>query len=130
MNLVQNIASLAQAIATEIKQRLTPEHASVAKAWVCFGVVRSQLVIRAAYNVANVLRMATGKYRVVFATPLPDANYAWFAFARNAGDASSMKFAAARVSAEAKTAEYVEVICTTASGTLSDSTELNLVVFR
>lgn len=130
MSLVQKIATLAQAIASEIKQRLTAEHPSVANAWVCFGYAKMQLVVRASYNVADVLRLATGKYRIVFQMPLPDSNYCWLAFARNAGDQSSMKFAAARVSAEAKTAQYVEVICTTAAGTLSDSTELNLVVFR
>ena len=88
------------------------------------------MVIRAAYNVQSVTRIATGRYRVTFQTPMPDADYCWTAFARNAGHQSVMKFASARVNAEAKTADFVEVICVTQAGTLSDTTELNLTVFR
>ncbi|XHO06411.1 hypothetical protein ACEQUB_03334 [Ralstonia syzygii] len=87
-------------------------------------------MIRSAFNVQSVVRLATGKYRVVFAGPMPDDGYCWLAFARNVGRQSSMKAAAARVRAEAKTEAFVEVICTTASGTLSDTSELNLMVFR
>ena len=59
-----------------------------------------------------------------------DANYCWSAFARNAGSQTTLKVASARVTAEAKTADYVEVICTTQAGTLSDTSELNLMVYR
>ena len=88
------------------------------------------MVIRAAYNVQSVTRIANGRYRVTFHTPMPDADYCWTAFARNAGNQSVMKFASARVNAEAKTTDSVEVICVTQAGTLSDTTELNLTVFR
>lgn len=130
MSLARSIASLAAAIGREIKTRITAEHPGVAKAWVCFGYVGSQVVIRAAYNVQSVTRIATGRYRVTLQTPMPDTNYCWTAFARNAGNQSVMKFASARVNAEAKTSDFVEVVCTTQAGTLSDTTELNLTVFR
>lgn len=130
MTLARNIADLATAIGREIKSRITAEHPGVAKAWVCFGYVGNRLVIRAAFNVQSVTRIAAGKYRVTFATRMPDTSYCWTAFARNAGNQSALKFAAARVNAEAKTTHYVEVICATQAGMLSDTTELNLTVFR
>lgn len=130
MTLARNIADLATAIGREIKSCITADHPGVARAWVSFGYVGNKIVIRASFNVQSVTRVATGKYRVTFATPMFDADYCWTAFARNAGNQSTLKFAAARVTAEAKTADYVEVICATQAGTLSDTTELNLTVFR
>ena len=130
MTLARNIADLAAVIGREIKSRITADHPGVARAWVSFGSVGNATVIRASFNVQSVTRVATGKYRVTFATPMFDTDYCWTAFARNAGNQSTLKFAAARVTAEAKTANYVEVICATQAGTLSDTTELNLTVFR
>jgi len=130
MTLARNIADLAAAIGRAIKSRITADHPGVARAWVSFGSVGNAIVIRASFNVQSVTRVVTGKYRVTFATPMFDADYCWTAFARNAGNQSTLKFAAARVTAEAKTADYVEVICATQAGTLSDTTELNLTVFR
>ena len=130
MSLVQKISDLATAIGVEVKSRITAYHPGVAKAWVCFGYVGNQMVIRAAYNVQDVIRLAAGKYRVTFTRAMPDAKYAWHAFARQGGGQSSLQFAAARPTAEAKTADYLEVICVTASGTLADTPELNLMVLR
>lgn len=130
MSLVQKISALATAVGVEIRSRITANHPGVAKAWVCFGYVGDQVVIRAAYNVRSVSRLAAGKYRVNFAAAMPDANYCWLALARNAGNQSALKFAAARTSAELKTVEYVEVICATQAGTLADSPEMNVMVLR
>lgn len=134
MNLAQHITDLAQAVAREIKARITAEHPSVARAWVCFGCVgagnNASAVIRASLNVSAVTRLAAGKYRVRFATPMVDDNYCWQAFARNAGSQSAMKHAGARLTAEAKTPDFVEVICTSAAGSLTDTSEMNLVVWR
>jgi hypothetical protein len=130
MSLVGNIADLALAIGRELKSRITADHPGVAKAWVCFGYVGNAIVIRASFNVLSVTRLAPGKYRVNFVRPMPDAGYCWSAFARNAGKQSALKFASARVTAETKTTTYVEVICATQAGTPSDTTELNLMVFR
>ena len=130
MDLARRIANLAARVAVELKSRITADHPGVAKAWVDFGLVKGQVIVRASYNIASVMRLAKGKYRIVFATPFIDASYCWSAFARNAGNQASMKFAAARATADTKTRHYVEVICTTSAGTLSDSTEINLVIFR
>lgn len=130
MSLTGNIAELAAAIAQEVRARITAEHPGLARAWVCFGIVGDQAVIRSAFNVQSVERLAAGRYRVVFTEPMPDDDYCWTAFARNAGRQTAMKVAGARARAEAKTAAFVEVICTTAAGTLTDTSELNLIVFR
>ena len=130
MSLVQKISDLATAIGVEVKSRITAYHPGVAKAWVCFGYAGGQMVVRAGYNVQSVIRLATGKYRVNFTRAMPDAKYAWHAFARQGGGQASMQFAAARTTAEAKTPDYVEVICATQAGTLSDTPEMNLMVLR
>jgi len=134
MNLAQHVTELAQRLALELKTRITADHPGVAKAWVCFGVSGSgeqaSVLVRAGFNVQSVTRTSTGRFRVTFISPMRDANYCWQAFARNAGQQKTMKYAAARVLAESKTADFVEVICATASGTLSDTTEINLTVWR
>ena len=134
MNLAQHITELAQRLALELKTRITADHPGVAKAWVCFGVIgagsKASVVVRAGFNIYSVNRTTTGKYRVTFLSPMSDANYCWQAFARNSGNQSAMKHAGARSTAEAKTAQFVEVICTTSNGTLADTTEMNLTVWR
>lgn len=134
MNLAQHITELAQRLALELKTRITADHPGVAKAWVCFGVIgagsKASVVVRAGFNIHSVNRTTTGKYRVTFLNSMPDANYCWQAFARNSGNQSAMKHAGARATAEAKTAQFFEVICTTSNGTLADTTEMNLTVWR
>lgn len=130
MTLTQHITELALTIAREIKTRIKADHPGVAKAWVCFGFENSDVVIRSAFNVSAVTRMGSGVYRVSFTHAMVDANYCWQAFARNAGNQSSMKQAAARMLAEDKAPEFVEVICSTSAGSLSDTTEMNITVWR
>lgn len=128
MTLAQHIAALATRIGQELKARVTPEHPGLARAWVCFGWVRGEVVVHAGYNVKKVMRLSPGKYRVVFADPMPDEHYCWLAFARNSD--KTMKMAAARVSCDDKTVDDVELVCATPSGTLADSSEINVVVYR
>lgn len=130
MSLSQRIADLAAAIGRQMKTRISADHPGVARAWVSFGYVGNTTLVWASFNVRSVTRSATGKYRVTFATPMKDANYCWSAFARNAGSQSTLKVASARINAEAKTADYVEVICTSQSGSLADTNEMNLMVYR
>lgn len=130
MSLAARIAALATAVGTEFRSRIKANHPGVAKAWVCFGFVGNQIVVRQAFNVQSVIRTAKGVYRVTFANAMLDANYCWQAFARNEGNASALKFASARVSADLKTAAYVDVICASQAGTFSDTSELNLTVWR
>ena len=134
MNLAQHITELAQRLAFELKTRITADHPGVAKAWVCFGYEgsgnKAAVIVRASFNVNSVTRISTGQYRVTFVNPMLDASYCWQALARNAGSQSSIKHAGARATAEAKTAQFVEVICTTSNGTLADTSEMNLTVWR
>ena len=75
----------------------------MAKAWVCFGYVDSQIVIRAAYNIANVTRTATGRYRVTFAGAMPDHHYCWTALARSSSNNSTQRLAIVRATSDQKT---------------------------
>lgn len=129
MSLVQKISDLATAVGAEVKSRITAYHPGVAKAWVCFGYVGDQMVTWAAYNVQSVTRLAAGKYRVTFTRAMPDANYCWLAFALSASDQPEFNVAVAG-NAAGKTPDHVEVICATQAGTLSDTSELNLMVLR
>jgi len=130
MSLSQRIADLAAAIGGQIKLRIKADHPGLARAWVSFGFVGNKVVIGSSFNVQGVTRDSTGKYRVTFASSMTDANYCWSAFARNSGSQSTLKVASARVTAEVKTADYVEVICASQAGSLSDTSELNLMVYR
>lgn len=132
LTLVQHIAALATRIGQELKVRVTPAHPGLARAWVSFGwqpdKTGGHVVIHAGHNVKKVLRLAPGKYRVVFDEPMPDEHYCWLAFARNSD--KTMRMAAARVSCDDKTTDDVELVCATPSGTLADSGEINVVVYR
>ena len=130
MSLSPRIADLAAAIGAQIKVRIKADHPGLARAWVSFGYASNRITIRSSFNVRSVTREATGKYRVTFASAMSDADYCWSALARNTGSQSTLKFASARVNAEAKTADYVEVICSSQSGSLTDTTEMNLMVYR
>ena len=130
MSLSQRISDLAAAIGRQFKTCISADHPGVARAWVSFGYASNRITIRSSFNVRSVTREATGKYRVTFASAMSDADYCWSAFARNTGSQSTLKFASARVNAEAKTADYVEVICSTQAGSLTDTTEMNLMVYR
>lgn len=130
MGLVLQLAALASRIATEIKALVRPEHPGLARAWVNFGYVGGSLQIRSVCNVSTVTRLATGRYRIVFATPFADTAYCWLALARSPVNSGNARFALIRSTTEAKTAAYVDIACGTSSGTLSDSTEMNVVVFR
>lgn len=130
MTLARNIADLAEATAREIKARAPTDHPGLARAWVCFAVAHSQVVIRAAFNIARVTRLAKGTYRVEFAEPMPDSHYCWQAFARSGRRGSSLKHATASAHRDVKCRCSVDVICTTRSGKRTDTAELNLTVFR
>ena len=82
MSLASRITALASRIGLEVKTKIDASHPGVARAWVCFGYTGSQVVIRASYNVASVTRLATGRYRVSFASAMPNADYCWVARSR------------------------------------------------
>jgi hypothetical protein len=130
MSLATRITALASRIGLEVKTKIDATHPGLARAWVCFGYVGSQIVVRSAHNVASVTRTAAGRYRVTFATAMPDANYCWTALARSSTNSGQQRIAIVRSSTDQKTTQYVDISCATASLSFSDSTEINLTVYR
>ncbi|WP_454258600.1 hypothetical protein [Pseudoxanthomonas mexicana] len=130
MSLVTRITTLASRIGLEVKTKIDASHPGVAKAWVCFGYVGSQIVIRAAHNVASVTRTAAGRYRVNFASAMPDDGYCWTALARSSVNTGTQRIAVVRASTDQKTTDHVDISCATTLSSFADSTEINLTVFR
>jgi hypothetical protein len=130
MSLASRIAALAGRIGLEVKAKIGADHPGLARAWVCFGYVGNQIVVRAAYNVASVTRLTAGRYRVSFATPMPDAHYCWTALARSNTNSGTQRVAIVRATADEKTPTHVDVGCATTTASLADSPEINLVVYR
>ena len=130
MSLASRIAALANRVGLEVKAKIDASHPGVARAWVCFGYVGNQIVVRATHNVASVTRSAAGRYRVGFAVAMPDTLYCWVALARSNVDTGTQRLAVIRASADAKTTQYVDVSCATTSTSFADSAEINLVVYR
>lgn len=130
MSLATRIVLLASRIGLEVKTKIDATHPGLARAWVCFGYVGSQIAVRSSHNVASVTRTAAGRYRVTFATAMPDANYCWTALARSSTNSGQQRIAIVRSSTDQKTTQYVDISCATASLSFSDSTEINLTVYR
>lgn len=130
MSLVAQLSALATRIGTEIKGLIRPDHPGLARAWANFGYVGGAMQLRAAYNVASVTRLGTGRYRVEFETPFPDAKYCWVATGRSNTASGTIRFAAARSTTDNKTADTLELVCISSSGSLADSIEISLVVYR
>ena len=93
MSLASRISALASRVGLEVKTKIDATHPGVARAWVCFGYVGTQLVVRASHNVASVTRTAAGRYRVTFAVAMPDANYCWTALARSSTNSGTQRIA-------------------------------------
>lgn len=99
-------------------------------AWASFSYVGNQVVVRAAHNVAGVTRLAAGRYRVTFATAMPDAHYCWTALARSNTNTGTQRLLIVRSTADEKTPTHVDVGCATTAASFADSPEINLVVYR
>jgi hypothetical protein len=130
MSLASRISTLASRIGLEVKAKIDATHPGLARAWVSFGYVGTQVVIFASFNVASVTRIATGRYRVNFTTAMRDANYCWTALARSNASSGQQRMVIVRTGTELKTVQYVEVACSTAAAALDDSAEINVVVYR
>lgn len=130
MSLAARIAALASRIGLEVKTKIDAGHPGLARAWVCFGYVGNQVVVRAAHNVASVTRLAAGRYRVHFASPLPDANYCWVGVARSNTNTGTQRLLIVRSTADEKTSTHVDVGCATTAASFADSPEIDLVVYR
>ena len=130
MSLASRISALASRVGLEVKTKIDATHPGLAQVWVSFGYVGNQVVVRASHNVASVIRTAPGRYRVTFATAMPDADYCWTALARSSTNSGTQRVAIVRSTSDQKTAQYVDISCATSSASFSDSSEINLTVFR
>lgn len=150
MTLVRRIADLVVRVGGVVGIKIDASHPGVAKAWVCFGCVHGRVTVRAAHNVSSVTRTDAGRYRVTFAKPMPDANYCWTAWARNASISQQCNVSCA--SRDGKTPRYIDVSCMMtsprdihlsvdidqsvdvhcagASDHFADADEINLVAYR
>ncbi|NHC08458.1 hypothetical protein [Azonexus fungiphilus] len=130
MSLASCISALASRVGLEVKTKIDATHPGLARAWVCFGYVGNQVVVRASHNVASVTRLGSGRYRVTFAMAMPDTNYCWTALARSSTNTGAQRIAIVRSSTDQKTAQYVDISCATTTASFDDSSEINLTVFR
>jgi hypothetical protein len=130
MSIASQLSALASRIGNEIKGLIRPDHPGLARAWVNFGYANGSVQVRAAHNVASVTRLATGRYRIAFETAMPDTGYCWVATGRSNTNSGTVRFAAARGTADNKVEAGLEIVCTSSSGSLADSLEVSLVVFR
>lgn len=130
MSLVAQLSLLATRIGNEIKGLIRPDHPGLARAWVNFGYAGGTVQLRAAYNVASVTRLGTGRYRIEFETPFLDAKYCWVATGRSNTSTGTIRFAAARSTTDGKTTTTLDIVCVTSAGSLADTTEINVVVYR
>lgn len=130
MSLSKNISDLTGVIARELKTRIEADHPGVARAWVCFGVgANRRVVVKAAWNVRNVVRLAKGKYRVEFVIPMPDTGYCWHAHGLPLNWIVAMSNIGMRIRGRVKTPEFLEVNCG-ALGLPSDASEISVTVWR
>jgi hypothetical protein len=130
MSLTEQVTVLATRLANEIKARVRPDHPGLARAWAHFGYVGGGVELRAAHNVASVTRLGTGRFQVTFATPFEDTNYCWVASGRSNATTGTIRFAAARTTTDGKTTTRLDIVCVSSTGSLADTSEINLVVYR
>lgn len=130
MSLATQLSLLAVRIGTEIKGLIRSDHPGLARAWANVGYAGSAMQLRADYNVASVTRLAAGRYRITFKTAFADVNYCWVATGRSNTATKTIRFAAARSTTDGKTTTTLDIVCTSAAGSLADATEINVVVYR
>lgn len=130
MSLASQLALLATRIGNEIRGLIRPDHPGLARAWANFGYEGGAMELRAAHNVASVTRLATGRYRITFATPFAGTDYCWVATGRSNVATGTIRFAAARSTTDGKTVAALDIVCVSGAGSLADSTEISLVVYR
>lgn len=141
MALTSQLSRLCTRIADEFNDRVRSNHPALARAWVSFGVHNNHVSIQSAHNVLKVVRLTEGHFRVRFSEPMPHTHYCWQAMARSPR-ASTYKrgwfgwlFPVFQpppiliLNVTFKTADTLDLVCTTLKGRFSDSTDIQLVVY-
>jgi len=103
------------------------EIGQLCRAWVNFNGTGT-VAIRASFNVSSITDLGTGQYRVNFANPMPDANYAAFASAGADGAGSAIIYNT--FYNEAHTSAGFRFITTQLNGADTDYTNVMVSVFR
>lgn len=140
MALTAQLSRLCLRIADEINERVRSNHPGLARAWVSFGVQKNHVRLRSAHNVLQVVRLRKGHFRVRFSEPMSHAHYCWQAVARSPSGSAhgrgwlGLLFPVFQppilvVSATFKSADALDLVCTTLKGRYADSTDINLVVY-
>ncbi len=130
MALVDRLVDLVSRIGAVMSTKIDAGHPSVARAWICFGYVGGQVVIHASRNVASVTRSAAGRYRIHFASALPDTGYCWTALAFNSAARGQQANVIVRAPGDTKTTAYLDVSCAASSTTYGDVPEVSVAVYR
>lgn len=100
-----------------------------ARAWVNFNGTGT-VAIRAAGNVTSITDNGTGNYTVNFTNALPDANYSVNAQIRDNGASTFTGGLSGGAGLSTKTTSAVQVCSATTGGTLTDTSEFNIAIFR
>lgn len=129
MSLISCISDLASRIGLEVRSRITGNHPGLARAWVCFGVINQEVTVRASFNIASVIRLSAGRYRITFQSKLKDQHYCWTGFARSNSHIGVCRSLVAR-NIDKKTPRFLDVACLINACLPDDSIEINLVVYR
>lgn len=102
-----------------------------ARAWVNFngtGTIGANQTIRASGNVTSVLKNGTGDYTVNISTAMPDANYAYFVYARDSAGSNNLLMS--RDTGATPTAAAFRFVITNSASSATDVDMINVVIFR
>lgn len=101
----------------------------MARAWVNFNGTGT-VAIRAAGNVSSITDNGVGNYTVNFTTAMPDANYCVNPMARDNGINTFIGSLSGGAGLNTKTTSALQVCSATSGGTLTDTSEYNVAIFR
>lgn len=102
-----------------------------ADAWVNFNGTTSPGTIRAQYNVSSVTKNGTGDYTINFTTPFPDTSYATIGSQKEDESSNTGGNTAFKIARFVQTTSSIRVqTFVTSNGTLLDSIQVNVAVFR
>ena len=102
-----------------------------ARAWVNFngtGTIGANQTIRASGNVTSVLKNGTGDYTVNISTAMPDANYAYFVYARDSAGSNNLLMS--RDTGANPTTSAFRFVITNSGQSSTDVDMINVVIFR
>ena len=97
------------------------------RAWVNFNGTGT-VAIRSSGNVSSITDSGTGSYALNFTNALTDTNYAWAASTR--ASASNYSWLSTQLAGTKTTTQIAFVNIQSTAGTLQDSSEVDVIIFR